>query len=335
MKAPMLGLAIATAAFGGSSLYLWNQLRDERAHSVQVTEATRQLNARIAELEKARGALLQHRLAAGGPVPGALGSPGSSAPATVVASSDVSADASEAQPHPSPLRSPAFQKMIRSHIRANVRRQYSGVGEKLGLGKDTTAKLLELLAEQQAATAMGADPGFAEDSPEAQRVAEQNQREQELEISDLIGPDKALALKEYQETIPARMEFDMLARQLEDSGVALNEAQKKQLIAVVIEERQRVAMPDYVDGMDQVEYAKSVNAWKDDYDKRIAAEAGQILNADQLTAYNEVQQWQRDLRDQFASQGFTATGATTRIGRAGTQVKIMDFAVAAPVQGKP
>ena len=54
MKTPVLALAIATAAFAGSSLYLWSQLREERARAAQVEDATRKLNERVAELEKAR-----------------------------------------------------------------------------------------------------------------------------------------------------------------------------------------------------------------------------------------------------------------------------------------
>ena len=41
MKQHALGLAIATVAFAGSSLYLWTQLRQERAHVAQVEETGR------------------------------------------------------------------------------------------------------------------------------------------------------------------------------------------------------------------------------------------------------------------------------------------------------
>jgi len=117
-----------------------------------------------------------------------------------------------------------------------------------------------------------------------------------------------MQLKEYQETLPARQEFEMLARQLEDYGSPLSETQRKSLVDVVIEERKRVPMPAYVDGMDQVEYAKAVNDWKNDYDKRIADEADRILNIEQMTAYNEIQQLQKDMREQFAASGIAIAG---------------------------
>jgi hypothetical protein len=152
-----------------------------------------------------------------------------------------------------------------------------------------------------------------------------------MAVSDLIGADKALQLKEYQETLPARQEFDMLARQLEDNGFPLSESQKKRLVEVVIEERNRIPMPEYVQGMDQVEFARSVNAWKSDYDKRIAEEAGLILNAEQMTAYNDIHQWQKDMREQFATAGMTMVAPAGRVRGAVGQAGTMTFTSAAPV----
>ena len=58
-----LGLSIAVLAFGASTIYLAVQLSEERAHSEQLADETRALNARIAELEKARA---EPRLAVSG-----------------------------------------------------------------------------------------------------------------------------------------------------------------------------------------------------------------------------------------------------------------------------
>ena len=54
MKASIWGLLVAALAFGASTIYLSMQLREERAQAEKFAEATRALNARIAELEKAR-----------------------------------------------------------------------------------------------------------------------------------------------------------------------------------------------------------------------------------------------------------------------------------------
>ncbi len=318
MKAPMLGLAVATAALASSSIYFWTQLQDERARTAQIVKTSQELQTRLVAVEKARGEFNQLRMAkAGGDSPAPL-------PTTASA-------VTEATPgHPvwtmgAPNHSPAFQKMMRSRIGADMRRQYVDVGEKLGLSKEKAAQLVELLANQQADNIVVA--GEHANQEDAQRDYEQRQREQETAISDLIGPDKAQALQEYQESIPARMEAESLAHQLEDEGAALSDAQKKQLVALVIKERTRVPMPEYVEGNDRVEYGKSVDAWRNDYQQHIADAASDFLSSEQLSAYNEIQQMQKDMREQFAAMSAANPPGMNRVVGQGN---VVSFTTAAP-----
>jgi hypothetical protein len=299
MKAPILGLAIATTAFGGSSLYLWNQLDQERARAARVEHRAAELGARVAELEKARAQFAAQRMASSGNVvTGALG--GRIEAAAAPPQPRDRADSAKGEPglvwtERRPDRSPAFRKMMRSQMRANNKRVYADIGAKLGLDKDTANKLIDLITEQQL-------PDFGNvrdmsDQAEVQRYFEEKQRQSQAEISDLIGADKAMALQEYQETLPARMEVDMLARQLEGNDTALTAEQRQKLVDAYVEERKRVPMPEGYEGMDNEAYQKSVNAWQDDYNRRTAEQAERILNGDQLTAFNEMQQWQKEMRE--------------------------------------
>jgi hypothetical protein len=327
MKAPILGLAVATAAFAGSSLYLWTQLEDERARSAQVIKASRELQARLGAFEKARGEFGQLRVASAGAAGAdhfSSSTPGVAAPAALTSDT-------EATPgHPvwtlgGPNRSPVFQKMMRSRIRADLRRDYLDVGEKLGLSKEKAAQLVQLLADQQADNLLTG--GDFQNPADAQRDSEQRLREQEAAINDLIGADKAQALKDYQQSIPPRMEAESLARQLEDNGAALSDAQKKQLGAVFIKERGRAPMPEYVEGNDRAEYGKSLEAWRNDSQERIAAEAGDFLSAEQMTAYNEIQQMQKDLNEQLATMSAANPSGVHRVVGQGN---VVTFTSAAP-----
>jgi len=309
MKTPLLGLVAATTAFAGSSIYLWVQLDTERDRAAQVAETTRKLNTRLAELEKARVAFDQQSMAAGPVISGTFGSFGTSAPVVARATQSLPPASGKTEPaqegavwSATPRTpSPAMQKMMRNHMRASIRRQYSDIGAELGLDKETSTKLVDLLAEQQAAMFDAAGPSDLLKSPPFDY--QQARSELETQIANLLGPDKAQELKAYQETLPARSEADMLARQLEDNGVPLSAAQKRELTKVVIEEHDRVPMPQFIDGADQKEFMKSMNDWKTDYDKRIADAAAPIFNSEQLSAYNDIQQWQKDMRDQFAVAG--------------------------------
>ena len=333
MKAPILGFAVVTAAFAGGSLYLWSQLQEERVRTAQLVKTSRELQARLVAPENARGELHPRLMAGAGGVVSA--GYDSTRPPSVTMPPPPNVEATEGHAvwtMGAPNRSPAFQKMMRSQIRAGTRRQYADVGETLGLSKEKTAQLIQMLADQQADISV-AGAEFPNET-DAKRDFEQQQRENDTAISDLIGPDKAQALKEYQESIPARMEAEMMARQLDDNGAALSEAQKKRLVAVVVEERGRVPMPEYIDGNDQMEYSKSVNAWMNDYDRRVAAEASHVLNAEQLSAYNDIQQLQKDMREQFASAGIAQLNAPG-VHRVVGQGNVVTFTSATPafVQG--
>ncbi len=299
MKAPILGLAVATVAFAGSSVYLWQQLGEERVRAAQVEETARKLTARIAELESARAEFAQRRMP-GGFMAGHFSANGSPPPRPSSAPSDDKPEGLPDRPtwaitHREPP--PALKRMMEAQVRASNKRLYADVGPKLGLNKEAATKLTDLLTQQQLAS-INAMSGA--DSPEeASRRSEKLAQENEQAISDLIGPDKAQSLKEYQQTIPARMEVESLARQLEGNDTALTAEQHQKLVDIYVAERARVPQPEYTDGTDNEEYAKAVAAWRDDYEKRASAEASQVLNTEQLTAYNEIQQWQQEIRAQM------------------------------------
>jgi hypothetical protein len=171
------------------------------------------------------------------------------------------------------------------------------------LNKEQTEKLIDLLTDQQM-PGMESPIQFT-DPAEAEKHFADRQRAHETEISDLIGPDKAEALKEYQATLPSRMEFEFLSRQLADQETPLNEEQSRKFLDAFLEERERIPAPEFAAGMDHADYAKAANAWKDDYEKRVADRASRILDSKQLAVYGEIQQSQKEMREQFAAAGIT------------------------------
>lgn len=100
----------------------------------------------------------------------------------------------------------------------------------------------------------------------------------------------------------------MLSQQLSGSDMPLTPEQSKQLLDVYVTERARVPMPTFTPGTEGTDYGKAFNAWQSDYAERIGEEASHILNADQLTAYNEIQQWQKDVREQMPGTMLMSSG---------------------------
>ena len=330
MKASGLSLLVATAAFGGSSLYLWSQLQAERERSAELTARSADLNARIAALEAARGEFEQRRFGNANTFGGhVLGGPGNPPPpATVVAGSEnEGAQTSPWTARPTPQRSEAMQKMMRAQMRAHNKRLYADVGSELGLSKDQANKLIDLLTDQQS----GGFEQYREgkDAEDFQNAWAEKQRRLQAEISELLGDDKAASLQEYQKSLPARQELEMLTRQLEGYDTPINDDQRKRLLKVMVEERDRVPAPDYVDGTDMEEFQKTRTAWEEDYNERVASQARNILNTEQINAYTEYQQAQKDMRAQFA----TLMPAGPRRMIRGVNSNSVTFTNAAPAGG--
>lgn len=303
MKASVLGLVVATAAFGSSSIYLWSQLQDERTRAAAFSAQSAQLTARIAELEAARAQFEKSRFASantfgGGPAIVGAGHPPPPATATKDETGADTAEGARWTMQQSPERSAAMQRMMRAQVRANNKRLYADVGTELGLSKEQSSKLVDLLTDQQTTPFVNrrvVDPADGHD------VWAETHQKLQSEIADLIGPEKATALREYQESLPDRQELDMVSRQLEGYDAPLSDNQRKLMLTAMAEERERVPAPQYGDATNMQEFQKVRMAWEDDYNERVTSQARSILNSDQLTAYSEYQQAQKDMRAQFAT----------------------------------
>lgn len=299
MKPSLLGLLIAAVAFAGSTIYLSSQLSDERGHADKVAEDTRKLHARIAELEKARAE------------PGMVTFGGFGANATDPVRAPITSPAAAMEKiEPVPGASAnvivnaaqpsgkAFVRMMRSQARANNKRMYADVGAELGLSKDEANKLIDLLTDQETrGFAMAYDVGDGSQGQPGPR----SRRDEKAEIADLIGPDKVQSLEEYQRTLPARQEVEMLARQFEGVDAALTDDQRKRLLDVIVEEQKRVPTPSNSADIPPEEWAKKYVNWQEEYNERVAAQARGILNSEQLATYEEYQEWQKEMRAHMAT----------------------------------
>lgn len=329
MKLSNLGLLISALAFGASTIYLSVQLEDERAQADKVAASMLVLNARIAELESAReqrlamqGSFDEASMAQGG---GISLTPPPPPPETGAAQAQI---ADGPQPvYAPPPRSEAFQKMMRSQLRAHNKRLYADLGPQLGLSKEDAARLIDMLTDQQVEnTGLRRDPSL--DLAERRRLQDEASREDQAELENFLGVSKAAALKDYQETIPARQEVEALARQLEGADAALSDAQQKQLVTAMAQERKLIPQPKMTETTLPEEYSKAYADWQSDYNARVTDQARTILNPEQMNAYADYQEWQKEMREQMA------TRRVSRGQRSAAGGNITFSAVTVPIAGE-
>jgi hypothetical protein len=325
MKTSMLGLAISTVAFGATSIYLWNQLSHEREQLAAVQEANAGLNARIVELERHRAEFAELRTGGPGTFGGALAARADALPERAPPSPGEEPVFTTVNPGPGhrpPDMPAAMMKMMRANVRAQNKRTYFDLQSKLGLTAEQTDALLDMLTDQQ--TQGFRNAGRNTDPEQARTWWEEEQSRRKAALTDLLGTAKAAEFEEYQKSMPSRSELSMLSQQLEGADIPLSDSQRSRMLEALIEERDRIPMPSYADGTPQEDMAKTYNEWQTDYEKRVAEQARGILTAEQLGTYNEYAQWQKEMREQFAS-GMPPMRAPMMRGNA--------VAVAAPVMG--
>jgi len=208
-----------------------------------------------------------------------------------------------------PAMPEAMLKMMRANMRAQNKRMYFDLQSKLGLSDAQASDLLDLLTEQRTA---GFKAPHNQDPEAAREYWEAQQAKQKTAIDDLLGPAKAAEFEEYQKTMQSRSELMMISQQLEGVETPLTDTQRSRLLDALVAERERIPMPTIVDGTSGEDMQKQYNDWQADYEKRVADAARGILTADQLNTYNQYQQWQHELRQQFAAQGDPASGPRMR-----------------------
>ena len=302
MKSPLLGFALSTVAFGAASVYLWIQLDAERAQAANYELVNQQLDARLQELERQRAEFAERRMAHMPPVGGAmtaLGPPPGNGPAPEADDGPRTKGPNGFNRAP-PEMPAAMLKMMRSNMRAQNKRLYFDLQSKLGLTDEQNSALLDLLADQQA---QGFRNRRNQNPDDARASWEAEQAKRKSDIVDLLGSSKATEFEEYQKTMPARSELMMISQQLEGVETPLNDDQRTRMLTALVEERERIPVPTYSDGTAQEEMQKNYNEWQTDYEKRVADRARGILSSEQLATYSEYQNWQKEMREQFAAQG--------------------------------
>jgi hypothetical protein len=330
MKPTFLGLILSAVAFAGSTYYFWQQLQIERERAEQVAAQTESLKQRIAELERAREDLGGFEFA--GPESGVKGDLAIAKSAALPPGSVPEAAAKSEPPIGFQTRpnepSPAMRKMMRAQLRANNKRLYGEFVAQMGLGEDDANKFYDLLTNQQAVN-FGQMRGL--DADEARAKAQQERKQSEDALENLLGADRVATLREYQETMGVRAEVDMIARQLEAMENSLTAEQRKKLVTAMIEEQKRIPQPEYSSFGDRELYNKALTDWQAQYNDRATDRARSILNSEQMSSYNEYQQWQTEMRDNFRS----VPGRRTRGGNVVTLTSPSAFIGPVTVPAQP
>lgn len=281
-----------TLAFLGSaamSAWLWSELRAERAHSAE-------LSARIDTQASAPIAPVESIAAPPAPTP---------APAsvqTVMAVESATAQSSrivqvtpndwEAQQRRM-MQDPRYREAWRAQQRLAYARRRDNVIRLLGFTPEQADAIVDLEIDQQLRMydRQLSNPQTPEDTQRFMAREEQDKRDDEARLLEMLGPEKSARFQQYMETRMSRMQVDQLRTQLAGAD-ALREDQAEPLITALHGEyarmqedvrayREQLSPQDATPDSRQKFNERELEFQKATYERMLSA-AGPILSSTQL-----------------------------------------------------
>ena len=313
MKAP-LALSLFAAALLGAAIYfeegriseLKKQVAVHQANAADMTGKLSRLTTQIEDLERQ----LKQSKAVADQLQAALGkrngsaSPDGSAQAAAPGAKE-GGGAKWMQGIAKMFTDPEMRKTMRSQQMLGIRMMYGDLAKELALSAQESEQLLEVLADRQmdmsAAGMKALDPNNPDSEAEKQRLAENTKRYDD-QIKAMLGDDKYAQLKTYEGSMGDRFMLQQFEGQFGAAGAPLESNQKQQLLTLMREER--VKTPPDSNLANTSNPAQQMEALKDpekidryvnsqqEFQKRVLERSRQILNADQVAAFEKVQQQQ-------------------------------------------
>jgi len=272
MSKAVIVLTIATVASASASTYLWRELGSEREQSAtlqtRVAELEREMAQRPAAPPQADRELTEPapevtpaavKTASAAPPAAQLGVIQGTANAGFVgaqrlgvADPDMRRRMKEAQEQQARmLKDPEYRELMRAQQKLGMMRMYSDLEPMLGLTKEESERLLDVLAEQSIrgmeqpppfGPMDGTQPTEAE-IRERQRAFEEQHRRNEQEIAAVLG-SRYSDWQEYQKNGWSRSQVTQLRQTLSSTDEPLRQDQIKPLVnAIAREQQQMMAAP--------------------------------------------------------------------------------------------
>lgn len=205
---------------------------------------------------------------------------------------------------------PEMKKTMRVQQMVGIRMMYGDLAKELNLAPADAEQLIEILGDRQmdlsAAAMSKMDPNSPNPDKDGKKVAETQKRYEE-QLKAVLGEDRYKQFQSYEASVGDRFMLQQFEGQFAANGAPLESAQKEKLLSLMREERASKAdpsggslsNPNPRQRMEQAlksdEAMSSFLADQEAFNRRVMARARDLLSADQIVAFEKVQQQQIEL----------------------------------------
>jgi hypothetical protein len=303
MRKLVFALAFSTAAFAGSTWYLAHQLALERERHPSVAAAQNV----TPPAEDVSGS----PATAANPADGATPRPTAQAeapastprPGPMTEADFKKAQADFSRRFLAQLADPQGREELLAERKMMMRHSYPRIAQVVGLSAEEYARFIELSALEQLDIQEASSRCALEPGCNSQDVFRNRMDEHGADIRDLLGPERLEKLANYKSTMSEREVVTQLRSRLPDAQ-RLNDDKAESLVAALAEEREALHREAAVRGSNVSGFGMgagmifSPNDGRPleeryeaamQYSQRLRDRAAQVLDGEQLRAFNEMQ----------------------------------------------
>jgi hypothetical protein len=297
MRKSTLLLSAALLSTAAASSWLWRQLNDERA-------LTLDLKNRVAALERPRKQLpvTADAPAAVTELPAARTSKAMTETRPSVPVSAPPANYYPGQYQQRLLKNPEFRQALRNQQRVAIESQFRDLPKVLNLSPEDADRVFDLLAEQSVRLIelQGRGPWSPDEGQSRQDSHRELRKQNEAELAQLLGGPNLNRFQEFRSTLQSRAEVDSVRNEMALGTEPLREDQVEPMVLLVNSELQRMNQELRDLGMSQTAGVSAEQILEETRselaiaaNQRIIDAARPILTSTQLAALKELYRRQR------------------------------------------
>ncbi len=203
---------------------------------------------------------------------------------------------------------PDMKKMMQSQTAMVVGTMYGDLAKELHLDPDRAKQAMELLSERQMAIS-SEGLKLISNKDKKQETTEnlvQSQKEYDKQLTNLLGQDGFTKFKDYERTMGERMQLNRYKSSFAANGLALDEKQSQGLLDIMKTERFKTPISPLDTGnkdvgaalkmMESEDLMDAVLKNQDGLNLRVLDRARNVLSADQMVQFEQIQEQQADMQ---------------------------------------
>jgi hypothetical protein len=302
----IVGLCVAVAIEARSISALSRRLRESEARAAAKEQVLQAEQAEVtharesSEVFRSESEALRKQIA-GGPA----------APASATGAKDKNPAEGWGKAMSKMMSDPAMKKVMRQQQSMAAHMMYADLIKQLGLSAADGDKLMELLADRQMAMSekgmsmMNGETDPAKLAADG-KAANDSRADYDAKIKAMLGDDGFGQFQQYESSVGDRMIMQQYQQQFSAAGQPLEDSQREALLQIMSDERTKSPPSPFdpasrdvagqIGALQSDQAMHDLLASQDDLNRRVLERAGQVLNPDQVTAFQKIQQQMSEMQ---------------------------------------